>query len=364
MQSVNNNLNIRTTPLTTSVATPTAATVKSQNAGSVASILSQATNLPQVGSSRTPELSQPSFSITPEVTEMLNEYLLNLDPKVTQELSAFSNNVEAGVDKVLQTLAETQAEQGKPLDISGLSSPAVALIVAANLLMLSVNKADTALGNKLSLVSYDATKNTAASMIREGMNLLTSSISQGALQLTVTAAGANSEFKGLKNERSALKNNASKLDALGSEAASLQDILQKPATLNAVGELDALTAQSRASMSSRLQDIELEIKNEGLTLSDSQIKARSDQTLGDAVMRNAPVVGNLAGSAGQYAATLDRSDQQISQASSRVATAASEESKESGRKDLSLIQELLRILENINQSHHAAMSAIAGNIRA
>ncbi|SUG46139.1 pathogenicity island 1 effector protein [Salmonella enterica subsp. arizonae] len=86
-----------------------------------------------------------------------------------------------------------------------MSSNAVALLAAANVLMLTLNQADTQLSSKLSLVSFEAAKTTASSMIREGMNALSGSISQSALQMGITSVGAKLEYKGLQNERGALK---------------------------------------------------------------------------------------------------------------------------------------------------------------
>ncbi|MFA3910805.1 IpaC/SipC family type III secretion system effector, partial [Salmonella enterica] len=74
-------------------------------------------------------------------------------------------------------------------DISGMSSSAVALLAAANTLMLTLNQADSKLSGMLSLVSFDAAKTTASSMMREGMNVLSGSISQSALQLGITGVG-------------------------------------------------------------------------------------------------------------------------------------------------------------------------------
>ncbi|EGO1242932.1 pathogenicity island 1 effector protein SipC, partial [Salmonella enterica] len=47
-----------------------------------------------------------------------------------------------------------------------------------------------------------------------------------------------------------------------------------------------------------------------------------------------------------------------------VASTASDEARESSRKSTSLIQEMLKTMESINQSKASALAAIAGNIRA
>lgn len=113
-------------------------------------------------------------------------------------------------------------QKSESFDISGMSSSAVALLAAANTLMLTLNRADSKLSGKLSLVSFDAAKTTASSMMREGMNALSGSISQSALQLGITGVGAKLEYKGLQNERGALKHNAAKIDKLTTESHSIK----------------------------------------------------------------------------------------------------------------------------------------------
>ncbi len=79
------------------------------------------------------------------------------------------------------------------------------------MLMLSLNQADTRLAGKLSLVSFDAAKNMADSMKREGIGMLAGNISQSVLQLGLTGVGAKFGLKGLKNEKLALRQNTAKM---------------------------------------------------------------------------------------------------------------------------------------------------------
>lgn len=210
-------------------------------------------------------------------------------------------------EEIQRCMEEKQAGKEDFFDISHLSSGAVALLVAASMLILSLNQADTRLAGKLSLVSFDAAKNMADSMKREGTGMLAGNISQSALQLGLTGVGAKFGLKGLKNEKLALRQN-------------IEDNLA--------------------------------------------LNARRQEMTGDAIMRNSMAVGSIAGSSGQYAATLERSEQQISQASNRVAGTASDDVRESARKANSLIQEILKIMESISQSKMTTMAAVAGNIRA
>lgn len=357
-----------------------------------------------------PTLTAPAPGIltktTGTVTSFLKTSIQNADIK--QDLNALANNFSHKANDMVQThLREQKAEVGTFFDISGMSSSAVALLAAANTLMLTLNQADTQLSGKLSLVSFDAAKTTASSMMREGMNALSGSISQSALQLGITGVGAKLEYKGLQNERGALKHNASKIDKLTTESHSIKNVLngQNSVKLGAEGvdslkslnmkktgadatkNLNDVTLKSNAGagateslgikdsnkqispehqaiLSKRLESVDADIRLEQNTMDMTRIDARKLQVAGDVIMKNSVTVGGIAGSSGQYAAIQERSEQQISQVSNRVASTASDEARESSRKSTSLIQEMLKAMESINQSKASALAAIAGNIRA
>lgn len=116
-----------------------------------------------------PTLSAPAPGVLTQtpgtITSFLKASIQNTD--MNQDLNALANNVTTKANEVVQTqLREQQAEVGKFFDISGMSSSAVALLAAANTLMLTLNQADSKLSGKLSLVSFDAAKTTASSMMR------------------------------------------------------------------------------------------------------------------------------------------------------------------------------------------------------
>ncbi|EDV0261583.1 IpaC/SipC family type III secretion system needle tip complex protein [Salmonella enterica subsp. salamae] len=357
-----------------------------------------------------PTLTAPAPGVLTQtagtITSFLKTSIQNAD--MNQDLNALANNFSHKANDMVQThLREQQVEVGKFFDISGMSSNAVALLAAANVLMLTLNQADTKLSGKLSLVSFDAAKTTASSMMREGMNALSGSISQSALQLGITGVGAKLEYKGLQNERGALKHNAAKIDKLTTESHSIKNVLngQNSVKLSAEGvdslkslsmkktgadatkNLNDATLKSNAGagateslgikdsnkqispehqaiLSKRLESVESDIRLEQNTMDMTRIDARKKQLTGDLIMKNSVTVGGIAGSSGQYAAIQERSEQQISQVSNRVASTASDEARESSRKSTSLIQEILKTMEGINQSKASAFAAIAGNIRA
>nr|AAA75170.1 SipC [Salmonella enterica subsp. enterica serovar Typhimurium str. SL1344] len=357
-----------------------------------------------------PTLSAPAPGVLTQtpgtITSSLKASIQNTD--MNQDLNALANNVTTKANEVVQTqLREQQAEVGKFFDISGMSSSAVALLAAANTLMLTLNQADSKLSGKLSLVSFDAAKTTASSMMREGMNALSGSISQSALQLGITGVGAKLEYKGLQNERGALKHNAAKIDKLTTESHSIKNVLngQNSVKLGAEG-VDSLkslnirkpvpmrrkilmmrrlnlmpepaprkvwvlkTVINKVSLniyilSKRLESVESDIRLEqnymDITRIDSAQDAddgRSDyEELGHGrwYCRGVRAVRRYSGNV---------SEQQISQVNNRVASTASDEARESSRKSTSLIQEMLKTMESINQSKASALAAIAGNIRA
>lgn len=355
-----------------------------------------------------PELKAPSNILSQDAMNTLKTYLQDKqnDPDFLRSFGEMHEKIEAGVNKLVDDKVKAQAEQGKPLDISGLSSSAIALIVAANVLMLSLNTADSKLSSTLSLVSFDAAKSTASSMEREGMNALSGSISQSALQLGITAVGAKTEQKGISNERGALKNNGKKLEALNAERADIKRTLNTHNSTRLGADADSLTTletqsgkgkisqnlneaaqrpgvdamngdgvtlqasnqrlspEHQAALGRRLDDIDTDIASQQNALDDNKLQARVKQTTGDAIMKSSQAVGGIAGASGQYAATLERSEQQISQANNQVAKTASEDTRESAQKTRSLIQELLRMMDSISQSKSATVGAVAGNIRA
>ncbi|HID7510669.1 TPA: IpaC/SipC family type III secretion system effector [Enterobacter hormaechei] len=386
---------------------PSAKTLR-VNIGDILPLLNTAVDKVLSNKQSGPELNPPSIGLSPDALNTLKTYLQDKQnaPDFLRSFGELLEKIESGVNKVVENKIKEQSEQGKPLNIDGLSSSAIALIAAANVLMLSLNTADSKLSSTLSLVSFDAAKSTAASMEREGMNALSGSISQSALQLGITAVGAKTEHKGISNERGALKNNGKKLEGLHAERAdikrtlnthnstklgaqadglstleiqsgkgkisqNLNEATQRPDigdmagdSVNLQASNQRLSPEHKAALGRRLDDIDTDIASQQSALDDNKLQARVKQTTGDTIMKSSQAVGGIAGSSGQYAATLERSEQQISQANNQVAKTASEDTRESAQKTRGLIQELLRMIENIGQSKSTTIGAVAGNIRA
>ena len=270
-----------------------------------------------------PVLVPPAGDISVRKMRDAASFLKNAGEDTVLLSSVEREFIKKANEEIQRYVEEKQAGKEDFFDISNLSSGAIALLVAASMLMLSLNQADPRLAGKLSLVSFDAAKNMADSMKREGIGMLAGNISQSVLQLGLTGVGAKFGLKGLKNEKLALRQNAAKMTLTN------------------------------------------DVKGTGQNIKDNlAFNARRQEMTGNAIMQNSTAVGNIAGGSGQYAATLERSEQQISQASNRVAGTASDDVRESARKANSLIQEILKIMESISQSKMTSMAAVAGNIRA
>lgn len=353
---------------------------------------------------RGPQLRPPSVEVRKPVTDALKSYFSEKaqDPAFVQDLHAVHQKVESGVSKLVDDRVKEQAEQGKPFDISGMAPNGVALLVAAIVMLSAVRTADNTLSSKLSLIGFDATKATAASMVREGVANLSGSVVQGFSQMAITGVGAKKSLSGINAERGALKNNAPKLAKAGDEGRNIQTTLNRQNSVKLGAETDSLKQvglkqqpgaaklgagdpgmQSNAASSvadgmtgdkiglkssnqnlskphetalgSVSEDLSVKSPIEQQAMDDTKLKAQTKQTTGKAIMDSSSAVSNIAGGSGRYAATLEQSQQQYSQAATRAANTGSEETRESSRKDDSLIQEIMQALGNFSQSTYSAM---------
>ncbi|MGL5103433.1 MAG: IpaC/SipC family type III secretion system effector [Plesiomonas sp.] len=356
-----------------------------------------------------PELAAPRDLLKPQDTGVLRSWLesLRLDSSFADSVDTLYSQVEQAVTKELSLRSDEQRDPG--FDISGYSNRMTALLVQAIVLMSSLRTADTELSTQLSLVSFEAVKFTAAAMEREGMAALSSSISGAAFQFAVTGVGAKTSLDGLQQQRSALKFNGSKVNNATKELGGMQDALKRPNVASMGSQADSLNkvdlkpnAQVKpgsagtdsvenlrsAGANSGSRDIELAPSNkqfseehtaalgnpsnglsaqqldESMALELNRLSGQGRYAVGQAIMQSSHAVNSMAMAGGTFAAALERSDQQISQASSRVADNASQETRESSRKSDTIIQDLIRMVDAVNQSRSAAMGAIAGNIRA
>lgn len=358
-----------------------------------------------------PELAAPRDLLKPQDTGVLRSWLesLRLDSTFSDSVDTLYSQVEQATKKELSLRSDEQHDPG--FDISGYSNRMTALLVQAIVLMSSLRTADTALSTQLSLVSFEAVKFTAAAMEREGMAALSSSISGAAFQFAVTGVGAKTSLNGLQQQRSALKFNGSKVNSATNELGGMQDALKRPnvasmgpqadslnkvdlkpnaqvkpgsagadsvdnlrpAVANPVGDTPAhdlspsnkqLSEEHSAALGNVGGGLSAQKQDESMALESNRLSGQGKYAVGQAIMQSSQAVNSMAMAGGTFVAARERSDQQISQASSRVADNASQETRESSRKSDTIIQDLIRMVDAVNQSRSAAMGAIAGNIRA
>jgi invasin C len=326
------------------------------------------------------------------------------DGRLTAGLEGFTGTL---VQRVTEQLEKNPENGAVVFDISGMSSRMATLISQAIVLVSALRTAESALSSKMSLVKNENDKNVAASIQREGREMLGSSIAQGVSQMAVTGVGTKQQLNGLSAERGVLKNNMPKFNKLNDEARQIQNTLahQNPVKLgldadslkevrlkpqstaqqqtatslsgqtkvSVAPEGDSIALQSSHSRLSKEhestlmglnEDIKVKTQAESVAMENTRLKAQAKQAQGRAITDGSRAVSDIAGSGGRYAAALEQSEQQIKRSASQVAGTASDEANK--RKDAasSLIQDLLRTLESTSQSQQAAMGAVAGNIRA
>ncbi|AXE33376.1 hypothetical protein DK843_03040 [Chromobacterium phragmitis] len=288
-----------------------------------------------------PDLAAPKAGLQPQDVGVLRAWLsdkLN-DAQFTGGLEQTIDKMESILNEELAKLGDANPDAG--FDISGLSTRMAALLAQAIVLMSALRTNDSALSGKLSIVSIQSAEATAASIVREGMNHLLSSVSQSMVQVAVSAASMAKQGKGLSQEKMALKGHAERMRPLNNEASFMEKN----------------KGQLSHSMKSAIQAEENRFK---LDMNGVQSKQMSGKAMGE-------IGGSLAGisgGAGKYAASLEQSQQQVSQASGRVASNAADEARDRSRKADGIIQDLLRALDSITQSKSGAISTIAGNLRA
>ncbi|KVN41173.1 hypothetical protein WJ64_32760 [Burkholderia ubonensis] len=122
-----------------------------------------------------------------------------------------------------------------------------------------------------------------------------------------------------------------------------------------------LTPEQKAVLEQRLQDIRNESVELNQTMSDERLQAQSLRARGDFLMQIQHPVAGLAAGASRYASTLEESQQQIAQASARVASTAADDAREGSHKASALAAEVLRIIQSSNESRAATMASIANN---
>ncbi|OXJ22451.1 hypothetical protein CFB82_40830 [Burkholderia sp. HI2714] len=255
-------------------------------------------------------------------------------------------------------------------------------------------------------------QSAASSQRREGSSILAGAISGAAFTGAVTAVGTAMQVKSANIKSNALANNKAKMDGITSELQGAQGSLARQAQVkmgadhvDAVTELpkispgvsnngavpahlpapsrnsgigatdrmgsDAvklhssdkqLSTKNQAALDSVTSDLSAELTEESRQFQLNNLKADRVNAKGQAVSASAQSVGSIARGSAEYDATLERADQQILQANSRVASTAADDANENSRELRNLQQEMLRNMREAQQNAMDAMGSSAGRI--
>ncbi|AOZ52603.1 IpaC/SipC family type III secretion system effector [Chromobacterium vaccinii] len=282
-----------------------------------------------------PHLTQPKTVVTEEGTRKLKNFI---------QLKSEEQPVKD----------DDKKPDGSGLDISHMSTKFADTQTELMHALVKVRTADSKLNGQMSIVSFDAAKAGAAATVKAGQDELLGSVAQSTLQVGMSATGAGMRHGGLSAERGVLKTNSVKVAKLDSEINTNKIKLESP----------NVKSSDRQELMEHNGKLEIKRQEEHRAGEDTRLAADKKKTSGQLVMDTSAAVGNVAGSAGRYAASTEQANQQISQASSQVASNASGEARDRSRSTDGIIQDVLKVLDGVSQSNMAAMGTVAGNIRA
>ncbi|KVZ79480.1 hypothetical protein WL22_03840 [Burkholderia ubonensis] len=262
-------------------------------------------------------------------------------------------------------------------------------------------------------LNNELVQSAASSQRREGASILAGAISGAAFTGAVTAVGTGTQVKSANIKGNALANNKAKMDGLTPELQGAKGSLARQAQVkmgadhvDAVTQLpkksptgasnggvapenlrasprnsgidvtdgvgsDAvkvrpsdkqLSAKNQAVLDSVTSDLPADHAEEARQFQQNNLKADRMQAKGQAISNSAQSVGSIARGSADYDATLERADQQILQANSRVASTAADDANENSRELRSLQQEMLRNMKEAQQHAMDAMGSSAGRI--
>ncbi|MFS8928501.1 IpaC/SipC family type III secretion system effector [Escherichia coli] len=306
-----------------------------------------------------------------------------------EQLSNFSKQVQGDseliskvADNKLKELSEMSKsiDSTKTLDISNLSSSAVALMVNATVLLSAMRIAETKLSSQLSVISFEATKSAAQNIVNQGTAVLSSSITGAVMQVGITGIGAKKSHSGISEQKGAIKNNLTTVQNLEKELTGSKLSLNKQIDIsinqsNKTGskligdnkltpDNPILSSEHKESLSFADKTLQEKINIQRNSYDINTLSGQQKQNLGRATMESSSLAGNVSQAGGRYASAIEEEEQMINQASSKQAEDASQVSKETSRATSELINKLMQVIDSINQSRNSAASQIAGNIRA
>ncbi|QIU92571.1 IpaC/SipC family type III secretion system effector [Yokenella regensburgei] len=305
-----------------------------------------------------PILMHPEVVLNKGIGEFIKNYL-SQNANELQRNEDFFKKLSAEIEtKASHTLLAENVSVGEgELDISRLSPESAKLITMLCVFLLNQNESKAKLSSAFTQISFDAIKSASDSIRREGMCVLSSGISQGVLSVGLTVAGHVKESGGLKGEKKLSEGFSKDIGLINKKTEAFQNqMTQMPARGKNMRKVKSLLENKIDMLKNKKNVIENKFKDEVIT-------ERSKQALGHTIKSMASSIGSMASNIGQAAASLERANQSLQQKEGQIGEKVSSDSNSDGNKALDLQQQLLRILDQIIQSHNAAASA-ATNIRA
>ncbi|POB00606.1 hypothetical protein C2134_00620 [Chromobacterium sinusclupearum] len=291
--------------------------------------------------------------------------------------------------------------------IKGMGHPASALFDAICLLMVALayaasqnSQRNTILGSELANLNKD-------SMYREAGNVLGGSTAGAIVSTSLAAGSLGMSLKGSKIQGDALKQNKVKVDTLTTELKAAKSslasqgsiklgsdkvdgvtqITTKPApgpaqqgaglpgnaargvtdTVDGVADNAVklqpsnkrLDQQQMGALHRPVEDIESDLATQQNAFDTNNLRGRRWEAKGGAMGQTAQAANTITRGGGDYAATVERADQQILQANNRVANTGADESRDEQRQLDSMRQEMQRALAGMMQDTAAASGAVA-----
>ncbi|MBM2885036.1 IpaC/SipC family type III secretion system effector [Chromobacterium amazonense] len=292
--------------------------------------------------------------------------------------------------------------------IKGLAHQASELYDKIFALLLSLELAANKTSQRNTILSNDLAKLNHDSMDREAGNVLGGSTAGAIVSTSLAAGSLGMSLKGSKIQGDALKQNKVKVDTLTTELKAAKSSLASQGSLKlGSDQVDGLTqlkpkaapgaAQQGAGLPGNaargvtdtvdgvaddvvklqpsnkrldqqqmealhrpVQDIESDLATQQNAFDTNNLRGRRWEAKGGAMGQTAQAANTITRGGGDYAATLERADQQILQADNRVANTAADEARDDERKLDSLRQEMQRALAGMMQDTAAASGAVAG----
>ncbi|VVD90854.1 Invasin IpaC [Pandoraea capi] len=233
--------------------------------------------------------------------------------------------------------------------------------------------------NTIAQVNTQSVIATANALKEQGMAQMMGGISAGVLQGAMAGAGAFQSMKGISAERQALKMQTPKPDTPPTSTvantpegpapdaprsnvnAQAPDDAPPPPRTDATD--DTPDAPPPPTSQEPTPDTTPATSADGPSAEEMNLLGRRKSTQGAAFTMLAAPTGGLVDGTARYASALAQQDQKLSDSGAQLTKDGVNNLQDQANKDNTLIVEMLRALENVNQAKVSSAAAIAGNLR-